>query len=55
MKNGATKEVALKMAGNMKTAEYFVPFKEKNAEKPFADDNLLWIFLVGPSFCLILL
>jgi hypothetical protein len=46
-KNGANKEVAIKMGGNMRTAQYFVPFKDKDAEKNFGDDSTLWIFLVG--------
>eukprot|EP01127_Copromyxa_protea_P023514 TRINITY_DN882_c0_g1_i1.p1 TRINITY_DN882_c0_g1~~TRINITY_DN882_c0_g1_i1.p1 ORF type:complete len:1382 (-),score=285.85 TRINITY_DN882_c0_g1_i1:107-4252(-) len=46
-KNGASKEVALKMGANMKTSQYFVAFKEKDSEKdkPFGDDSTLWIFL----------
>lgn len=49
-KNGTTKEVAIKMCGNMKTAQYFVAFKEKDAEKPFADDSTLWIFIVSSFY-----
>jgi hypothetical protein len=48
-KNGANKEVAIKMGGNMRTAQYFVPFKEKDSEKFFGDDSTLWVFLVSGS------